>query len=529
MKKIILPLTLSALVGCQHVNQPKTEQNLPVNSASRTDIYQALLTDESADVIHPKQDVDIPLNENQDGLVVDNIWDRIRAQLTFEIPDNSKVRAHRDWYAKHPTYLDRVAKRAEPFIYYITEELEKHNMPMELVLLPVVESAYDPFAYSHGSASGMWQFLSRTGKSFGLHQDWWYDGRRDVAASTQAAIKYLKYLNKRFDGDWLLALAAYNSGEGRVAKAMRDNARKGRPTDFWNLRLPKETRDYVPKLLGLAAIVKDPQNYNVELYPINNEPVISSVNIGSQLDLSLAAKLSGLTVDELHALNPGLNRWATPPNGPHTLLLPTTKVEQFSQALEQLDSNQRLSWQRYKIKSGDSLSVIAKRYNTTVDVIRETNDLTNNVIVTGNYLLIPTATQSLDRYTSYEQVRLNKLSKKGEGSKVTHTVKHGDTLWDIGKLYNVSSKDIAKWNGFAPKDMLKLGQKLTIWTGNTSSNKQGVTRNIQYKVKSGDSLARIASRFNVKIKDIEKWNNLSRKKYLQPGQILKLSVNVTSI
>ncbi|WP_211183524.1 LysM peptidoglycan-binding domain-containing protein [Thalassotalea sp. Y01] len=533
MKKILFPLSLTVLVGCQNLNQPEQEQqSANIVTASNNDVFEALHADESVAVIHPREDVEIPLTEQDDIQVVDNIWVRIQSQLEFDIPDNSKVRAHRDWYAKHQRYLDRVAKRSEPFLFHITEELEKHNMPMELVLLPVVESAYDPFAYSHGSASGMWQFLSGTGKQFGLKQDWWYDGRRDVAASTQAAIKFLKYLHKRFDGDWLLALAAYNSGEGRVARAMKANARKGRPTDFWNLKLPKETRDYVPKLLGLAALVKEPEKYGVTLYAINNEPVISHVDIGSQLDLSLAAKLSGLTVDELHALNPGFNRWATPPNGPHQLLLPNSKIEQFKKSLSSLDEKDRLSWQRYKIKSGDSLSVIAKRFNTTVSVIRETNDLNNNVIVAGNYLLIPTATQSLDRYATYEQVRQSKLSKKGTGNKVIHVVKNGDNLWDIGRTYKVSGKDIAKWNGFAPKDMLRLGQKLTIWTANDSAasgSGNTVMRNIQYKVKSGDSLARIASKFKVKIADIEKWNNLNRSKYLQPGQILKLSVNITSI
>ncbi|WP_371189277.1 LysM peptidoglycan-binding domain-containing protein [Thalassotalea maritima] len=536
MKKILIPLSLAVLVGCQSANQPSTSSsNINDNIvANNVDIFEALYADESANVIHPKDDVDIPLADQDELVVVDNIWDRIRNQLSFDIPDNAQVRAHRNWYAKHQKYLDRVAKRAEPFIYYVTEELEKHDMPIELVLLPVVESAYDPFAYSHGSASGMWQFLSGTGKQFGLQQDWWYDGRRDVAASTQAAIKYLKYLNERFDGDWLLALAAYNSGQGRVSRAMKANARKGKPTDFWHLKLPKETRDYVPKLLALAEIVKDPQRFNVELYAIANKPVISSVDIGSQLDLALAADMADLTVDELHALNPGFNRWATAPDGPHSLLLPNNKVEAFQQRLAKLEEKDRLSWQRYRIKSGDSLSVIARRFNTTVTVIKEANNMADNSIRTGKYLLIPTATQSLDRYKSYEQVRLSKLSKKGSGKKLVHTVQRGDTLWDIGQKYKVSSKQIAKWNGFAPKDMLRLGQKLTIWTNANDNAKKSasgntVVRNINYRVKSGDSLARIANKFNVSIGDIEKWNNLNRGKYLQPGQMLKLSVNITSI
>ncbi|WNC66951.1 LysM peptidoglycan-binding domain-containing protein [Thalassotalea nanhaiensis] len=538
MKKIILPISLTMMVGCQNLNQQAvTSVELPTNTADTTEIYEALLADETAQVIHPKDDVEISLTDKDKLTISDNIWHRIQGQLNFDIPQNKKVIAQRNWYAKHQSYLDRVAKRSEPFIYHIVEELEKHNMPMELVLLPIVESAYDPFAYSHGSASGMWQFLSGTGKQFGLKQDWWYDGRRDVAASTQAAIKFLRYLHRRFDGDWLLALAAYNSGEGRVARAVKDNARKGKPTDFWNLKLPKETRDYVPKLLALADLVKRPDDFGVTLYAIDNQPVISSIDIGSQLDLALAADLADLTIDELHALNPGFNRWATAPNGPHQLLIPNNKVDNFKLGLSKLNDDDRLSWQRYKIREGDSLSVIANRFNTTITVVKEANSLKNNRIRAGKYLLIPTATQSLDRYKSYEEIRVSKLTKKGTGNKITHTVKKGDTLWDIGRKYKVSEKSIAKWNAMAPRDMLRLGQKLTIWTGKASTGKttqtaatsSNIMRNINYKVRSGDSLARIANKFKVKIADIEKWNNLKRSKYLQPGQLLKLSVNITSI
>ncbi|QDP01429.1 LysM peptidoglycan-binding domain-containing protein [Thalassotalea sp. PS06] len=535
MKKLILPLSFTLLTACQTTEQQSVQRDLAnnPNAADNLDIYQALIVDETADVVHPVADVDIPLGDNS-ILASDNIWVRIQNQLTFEVPENRTVAVHRNWYARHQSYLDRVSKRAEPFLYYITEELEKNDMPLELVLLPIVESAYDPFAYSHGSAAGMWQFLSGTGKQFGLKLDWWYDGRRDVAASTQAAIDYLKYLNKRFDGDWLLALAAYNSGQGRVSRAMKRNKKKGLPTDFWSLDLPKETRDYVPKLLALTALLKEPEKYNITFKPIANKPVISKVEIGSQLDLLLAADMAGLTIEELHALNPGFNRWATAPDGPHYLLLPNHKVESFKSQLSELPDEKRLTWQRYKIRSGDSLSVIASKYNTTTKVIRQVNKLSSNRIRAGKYLLIPTATKSLDRYESLEKLAVAKASKKGSGNKLTYTVKKGDTLWDIGRLYKVSSRDIAKWNGFGPKDTLRLGQKLTIYTklaqaSSVSAGNSNTMRNINYKVKSGDSLARIANKFNVKISDIEKWNNLSRNNYLQPGQMLKLSVNITSI
>ncbi|TYK64706.1 lytic transglycosylase [Colwellia echini] len=545
-----LPLVV-LLIGCQNspASNDKQETTLSIEeseieTAEPLEINQALLADESIDVIHPVADGDFSLNDTlKEGADDDdnNIWPRIRTQFIFDIPEQPRVISQRNWFLKHPSYLTRVAKRAEPFLYYIVEELEKNNMPLELTLLPVVESAFDPFAYSHGRASGMWQFVPGTGERFGMKQNWWYDGRRDVVASTQGAIAYLKYLNNFFDGDWMLALAAYNSGEGRVRNAVRKNQRLGKPTDFWSLDLPKETRAYVPKLLALVDLIKRPEYFNISLYPIENEAVLTEVDIESQLDLAKAATLSGLTLAELQRLNPGYNRWATAPQGPHRLLLPSHTVEQFEQGLSELSPNDRLAWERYKIKSGDNLGFIANKFNTRVDLIQKVNNIKGNQIRAGKYLLIPVAAKSLDSYIFSQGQRIaKKQSKPRNGLKTIHIVVSGDNLWDIGRKYKVSGNSIAKWNGFAPRDTLKLGQTLVIWqqastdTTASSYNKSGnnvensIMRNITYKVRSGDSFARIADKFNVRISDIERWNNLDRKKYLQPGQRLKLSVDVTN-
>jgi len=543
MKYLLLPAVVM-LAGCQSLS-PSNEsivannQELQIEVADPIEINQALLADESIDVIHPIADVDFTLKDSK-AIDENNIWPRIQSQLSFDIPEQKRLVSQRNWYVKHPSYLKRVAKRAEPFLYYIVDELEKNNMPIELALLPVVESAFDPFAYSHGRASGMWQFVPGTGDRFGMKQNWWYDGRRDVIASTEGAIKYLKYLNKFFDGDWMLALAAYNSGEGRVRNAVRKNKRLGKPTDFWSLDLPKETRAYVPKLLALADIIKRPQDFNLTLYPIDNKSVLSQVDIKSQLDLAKAATLAGLSLAELQRLNPGFNRWATDPDGPHRLLLPSHTVEKFELGLNKLSKNDRLAWQRYKIKSGDNLGVIANKFNTRVDLIQQVNNIKGNQIRAGKHLLIPVAAKSLDSYVfSKEQRIAKKQSRPQKGRKVTHTVRSGDNLWDLGRKYKVDGKSIAKWNGFAPRDSLKLGQKLVIWQKETSKTsyanvkagnnvENAIMRNITYKVRRGDSFARIADKFNVRISDIERWNKLDRTKYLQPGQRLKLSVDVTN-
>ncbi len=540
-----LPLSIAitiALTGCQTTSSQQelaTTKNhgsatdINEQTASPVDISEILINDENLEVIHPVADVEIDLSI--DANVSDDVWQRIRQQLNFAVPQNRRVVVQRNWYASHQEYLDRVAKRAEPYLHFIVKELEAANMPMEMALLPIVESAFDPFAYSHGRASGMWQFVPGTATRFGMKQNWWYDGRRDVIASTKGAIKYLQYLHKFFNGDWLLALAAYNSGEGRVKRAMRNNARRNIPTDFWSLDLPKETRAYVPKLLALADLVKRPGDFNINLYPIDNNSVISAVDIGSQIDLAKAATLADMTLEELQHLNPGYNRWATDPKGPHYLVIPNNKVEKFKAGLSSLSPKDRLAWQRYQIRRGDSLGKIANKFNTDIGVIKQVNNIRGTRIREGKHLLIPVAAKSLDAYTLSQEQRLAKKQNYRRGSeKITYTVKSGDTFWDISRAYKVNYRQLAKWNGMAPRDTLKPGQKLVIWreakvTGiDAKPVEQAVLRNITYKVRRGDSFARIADKFNVTIKDIERWNRLSRNKYLQPGQLLKLSVDVTN-
>ncbi len=214
--------------------------------------------------------------------VYDNVWLRLVDSFTLSNCSEHEVSLRwANWYADHDEYMTRVMKRAQPWIYFIADELEKRDMPGELALLPVVESAYDPFAYSSGRALGTWQFISSTGKQYGLKQDWWYDGRRDVWSSTHAALDYLDHLQKKFEGDWLLALAGYNSGENRVAREVKRNLKAGKPADFWNIRLPKETKGYVPKLLGLTCLFQDPEKYDFKLPVAANQPVVAAVDMES--------------------------------------------------------------------------------------------------------------------------------------------------------------------------------------------------------------------------------------------------------
>jgi len=466
-----------------------------------------------------------------------DIWQRLRKGFTLPAGNHAGVVAQRKWYTRHQSYLDRTFNRAEPYFYQIVQQVEKRGMPLELALLPVVESAFQPFAYSHGRAAGLWQFIPGTARRYGLKINWWYDGRRDIFASTNAALDYLDSLHQRFNDDWLLALAAYNSGEGTVARAIRYNKRHGRGTSFWDLRLPRETEGYVPKLLAIADIVADPDKYGIRLKSIDNTPRLTKVNIGSQLDLAVAADMADMSLEQLYILNPAFNRWATPPNGPHRLMLPLDKADNFRQQLAKLPEQERVKWVRHRIREGETLGQIALHYKTTVKTIQTTNKIRGNMIRAGNYLIIPAASRSLSSYALSKTQRLHRTqSRSHAGSKSTYLVKSGDTLWDISMAHKVSVRSLAAWNGMATRDMLRPGKKLVIWTksGNTTAPAANplastLTRKINYRVRNGDSLARISHRFNVTVSELKKWNPGARGKYIQSGQRLVVYVDVTKV
>jgi len=541
MKYISLSLALSiALVGCQ--NTPSSQQvnnNTNKNAAKPSDIHRLLIKELQTGNVKAanqvKTDNNVPKYIADKSLQIEyvNVWDRIKNNLSLDIPINENVIKHRNIYLKNPNALNNLLKRAEPFLFYIVEKLDENDIPLEIALLPLVESAFSPHARSSANASGLWQFVSATGKQFGLQQNWWYDGRRDVVASTDSAIEYLKYLHKFFDGDWMLALAAYNSGEGRVQRAVRKNARKNRPTHYWELELPKETRDYVPKLLAVIDIIQHSEKYKIALHPIANKKVVGIVDVGSQIDLSVAANLANLPLNKFKALNPGFNQWATDPNFSTRFLLPNDNITIFNERMALLPEADRMVWQRYQIKQGDSLGRIAQKFHLDIKLIKTINKLSSNKIRAGKHLLIPVASKNGNYvindspYTSQinpDQALPKKpksTTRKTINTKRVHTIRSGDTLWEISKAYNVSTKKIAKWNKISTKSTLKLGQKLIIWNTSLSPASNSIT----YKVKRGDSFARIANKFNVSIKNIEMWNNLTRKEYLQPGQKLIIDVD----
>ena len=478
-------------------------------------------------------------------LVNTDLWQRIRDGFSLEHHlDEARVQSELRWYANHPEYLNRVATRASRYLFHIVDALEQRQMPMELALLPIVESAFDPFAYSHGRASGLWQFIPATGRTYGMQVDYWHDGRRDVRAATTGAINYLDRLHSRLDDDWFLALAAYNSGEGNVRYSMRKNSKAGKPLDFFSLGLLKETRAYVPRLLAISAIIADPAKYNIELLPIANEPYWEMVNTGSQLDLSVAAEIAEISIDELYLLNPAFNKWSTHPDGPHELLLPRQQADTFRVNLAALPLNQRLSWQRHKVKSGESLGVIAQKYNTSVATLQLANKIKGNLIRAGQSLMIPVARGSSETYELSANERLksrqNYTEKKTGVAPTRYIVRQGDSFWEIAQTFKVSMRALAKWNGMATTETLIPGKELVIFSTLTQPaattlatlaklpESPEVIRKVNYRVRSGESLERIASKFNLPVASVKQWNEkLGRNKYIQPGDRVTLYVDVT--
>lgn len=519
---LVALLALGTLPGC--ALRPPVDEMEPMHAATEVLIDPALSSgvDQPPPEAAPSADTDI--------------WTRVRAGFALDLEqDNARIRAQRDWYARNQAYLDRVMTRAARYLHYIVEEAERREVPLEMVLLPVVESAFDPFAYSHGRASGPWQFIQSTGRMFGMQQDFWHDGRRDIIASTEGALSYLQRLADRFDGDWHKALASYNAGAGNVSRAERRNLQAGRATDYWSLYLPRETMAYVPKLIALAQIVQDPEAYGVTLKPIADEPYFEVVETGGQIDMTRAAELADTSVEELYMLNPHINQWATPPTGPHRLLVPLDKADGFRERLAALPAEERVAWQEYQIRPGDNLGSIARRFNTTASLLRSVNRLHGNTIIAGRTLLIPGPRENADSYSLSADARLEARQNRALPGrrKVVHRVRPGDSFWELARTWQVGTRELASWNNMAPGDTLRVGQELVIWTTSSAApaiasveGQPNMIRRVNYAVRRGDSLYRIANRFNLSVNEIQRWNSINPNRYLQPGQRLTLYVDI---
>ena len=452
---------LLAVAGCASTT-PKTAQNQPEIAPAKvtSSAPVAVIGGETsilADISQLGAD-----RSDQAKKDYPDIWSRIRAGYAIRNLDSPQIEKEIRWFANNPEYMQRMTERAKLYLYHIVEEVEKRGMPMEIALLPAIESAYKPHAYSRARAVGLWQFMPATGRLYGLKANWWYDGRRDVQASTRAALDYLEKLHKEFDGDWHLALAAYNAGEGKVGRMIKLNERKGKSTDYQYLKLKRETLHYVPKLMAMASIVGDPTKYGVQLANIPNEPYFTRVETGSQIDLGVVAKLVDMPVDDLHDINPGYTRWATDPNGPHHLLVPVDKKAALVDGLNKLPDGERIQWAHHAVKRGDTINKIAREYGIGIEVIRTANSLHSNLLRAGQDLMIPISSRT--RMPTVVRAAYHPPAAGSRNEPVIHRVRSGDTLSSIARRYNVLVRQLTQWNLVELDDILRRGQRLKIWT-----------------------------------------------------------------
>ncbi|MCU6667856.1 murein transglycosylase D [Enterobacteriaceae bacterium H4N4] len=392
-----------------------------------------------------------------------DLWASIGDELKMGIPENNRIREQKQKYLRNKSYLHDVTLRAEPYMYWIAGQVKKRNMPMELVLLPIVESAFDPHATSGANAAGLWQIIPSTGRNYGLKQTRSYDARRDVVASTTAALDMMQRLNKMFDGDWLLTVAAYNSGEGRVLKAMKANKARGKPTDFWSLPLPRETKLYVPKMLALSDILKNSKQYGVKLPTGDESRALARVRLNNPVELKQIADMAGISVTKLKAFNAGVKGSTLGANGPKYVLVPQKHAEQLRVSLASgeiaavqstlIADNSPVNSRSYQVRSGDTLSGIASRLGVSTKDLQQWNNLRGSSLKVGQDLTVG-AGKSAQRLASNDD-------------SITYRVRKGDSLSSIAKRHGVNIKDVMRWN--SDTDNLQPGDRITLFVKNNAT------------------------------------------------------------
>ncbi len=448
-----------------------------------------------------------------------NLWQQIRLNFGIEDLDSADVEKFEQFYSERKEYLNRIFQRAALYLPYISNEVQRRGLPSELALLPIVESAFNPRAYSVKGAVGLWQFMPATARDYGLSRNWWYEGRRDIVRSTGAALDHLYYLKLIFN-DWQLALAAYNAGEYKVKRSMQHNARRKRSTHYEFLDLATETREYVPKLIALRNIVSNPQKFNIELPAMSTKLNFETIEFPFQVDFSVLAKATGIDQTEIAMLNPAFRRKSTPPDGHYQLLIPTDKVDSVMAWKANTLPSQAVVSSEHIIEPGDTLSAIAVRYGVKVSDLMSVNSLESDVIRIGQALRIPLSNRGIHARTLAEQ--------DSTDSPLVHEIQAGESIGLIAQIYGVSVARLKSFNSLK-SDIVRVGQKLNIpvksSTGQFAGGSSDIpadNNQITYKVQVGDSLWKIARLYKVRVTDILLWNDLNANDYIRPRQQLIL-------
>ncbi|MFI9652150.1 lytic transglycosylase [Guyparkeria halopsychrophila] len=495
LRGLLLPAAVLLLHGCAGLVPPSDRQGSDARESSRPGFST------------------LPAISRQDGgepQATDHqhdLWGAVANRFTLPVPDNARVDAEVRRYARHPEYLREVSKRAEPYLYMIVEKLEAANLPLELTLLPIVESAYLPQALSSSSAAGIWQFIPSTGTYFGLDRDAFYDGRRDIEASTDAAVTYFSQLRGMFDDDWPTVIAAYNGGQGTLLNAIRQNEQRGQATDFWSLKqIRKETQDYPARLFALVKIFSQPEKYGFTPHTIENSPALAQVELERSVSLVKLADMTGMEHDELYRLNPGFGRSITG-DTPRHLLVPREARGRFDVDTLNSAASAAEDWQRYTFVRGDSFYQVAQRYGSSVDELLAINRRQSAVARPGQEILVPTG--RVDRAIASGNVR-------------SHTVQPGESLWAISRQHGIKLAELRRMNAYGDNPVLRPGDKVIV--GAKAADDSGDTAS-KYVVQPGDTLWQLAQRFSTTVAELTALNRIGPDTAIKPGQELRVASN----
>ena len=481
-------ISLILIVGCQQMgvvenyNKEKIVESIPINN--------------------------ILQHENK-IITYEDIWEYILSNNpeNKEAYINERILFYMNMHLKDADKFEQYLNDSYYFIYYVIKELEKEKLPLELALIPYIESNYDPFSISSSGAVGMWQFMPKTGRLYELNKTWWNEDRHDPYRSTEAAVDYLKYLYERFNQDVYLTLAAYNAGPTLLSRRINQNKRRGLETDFWSLNLPNQTKEYVPKYIALKELIFNSEKYELTLPEIPHKPVVQKIIIPGQVEVITLSEFLDIKPELLYKLNAGYTKWASAPKDQSIFYIPIEKYYLFESEDNPFRDTNQINWISHIVESGDSLWALASKYDTEVGIIKQINYLNNDLLSIGSTLLIPLSKSKSNTFIPYEM----------------HIVSEGDTLWDIAKTYNLEVSDLANMNSINENSYLQLGQQLTIGNKNIHRNIESKKRTILYSIKQGDNLYKISELFDVTIKSIKDINNFEDDT-LMPGQIIKIAI-----
>ena len=438
-----------------------------------------------------------------------DIWEYIlqNNNIKNEVVLTEQILSYMNVHLKDLDKFEEYLNDSYYFMYFVINELEKNNLPIELSILPYIESNYDPFSISSSGAVGMWQFMPRTGRLYDLNKSWWNEDRHDPFKSTEAAVSYLKYLYQRFDKDIYLTLAAYNAGPSLVERRINQNKRKEDDLDFWSLNLPSQTKNYVPKYLALRELIFNSEEYGLKMPKIPYDSVVEKIVIDGQVEILALSEFLEIKPELLYKLNAGYTKWASAPEDKSIFFIPKEKYAQFVSQENPFNSINNINWITHTVKRGDNLWDLSIKFDTEVNIIKEVNYLNNDILSINDTLLIPLSKTKSNDFIPYQM----------------YIVSEGDTLWGIAEKYNLDVEDLAKMNSLNKNEYLQLGQQLSIGNKNIYRNIESRKRTILYSVKQGDNLFKISELFDVTIKSIEEINNFNQAT-LMPGQIIKIAI-----